>query len=281
MGARDFADFCTDNQEVITELVERFSDYEPTGGLDDAKLSHWLKQFQPQHRELALKVAESIHYYGIHEVNKLMATMHKLVVQQIEAGGAAANDVSFVPLGITGESGEDIARRYRNVNGLHGWRDRFVKAAQLPERIFQSKTPTVFFLDDFIGTGDQVVGYWEEVLSQLVPDYIGIYLVVVAAMPDGARRIESATPIRVLPVHTVPTRHQILSGACQRFSPHEKRTVCHYCDKIGNKPMGYGDCGLLLSFAYGTPNNSVSVIRGSKGQRSWRGLLPGWEDLQD
>lgn len=281
MGARDFVDFCTENQEAITELVERFSDYEPTGGIDDPKISHWLKQFQPQHRILALKIAHSIHYYGIHEVNKLMVPLHKLVVQQIEVGGAVAKDVSLVPLGLTGESGEDIARRYRNVNGLHGWKDRFVKAAELPGRIFQSENPTVFFLDDFVGTGDQVVRYWEEVLSQLVPDYIAIYLAVVAAMPEGSRHIERTTPIRVLPVHTVPTRHQIISSACQRFSAHEKKTVGHYCDHIGNKPLGHGECGLLLSFAYGTPNNSLSVIRGSKGQKPWRGLLPGWEDLQN
>jgi hypothetical protein len=116
-------------------------------------------------------------------------------------------------------------------------------------------------------------------LSQLVPEYKEIYLAVVAAMPDGARKVESSTPFRVLCVHTISTQYQLMSPTNQAFSDPERTTICRYSKVAGNMPLGYGDLGLLLSFAYGTPNNALSVIRGSKGQKPWRGLLPGWKDL--
>lgn len=280
MGAKDFLDFCVQNETEISDLVEKFSDYEPNGGVTEQKLSIWLKQFQPQHRALALKLAARIYYYGIHDVNGLMKPMHKLVLQQIEAVGAKVSDALFVPFGLDGESGVDIVRRYRNINNLHSWQSRFVRANEIVEKTYAAKNPVIVFIDDFVGTGDQVEGYWNEVLCLLVPEHFPMFLTVIAALPGGADYIESTTPIKVIQVHTIQSRYQIGNSACKEFSSQEKHTLKRYCTEIGNKPFGHGDCELLLSFAYGTPNNTISVIRGSKGQRPWRGLLPGWGDLQ-
>jgi hypothetical protein len=114
----------------------------------------------------------------------------------------------------------------------------------------------------------------------IVPDYIPAYLVLVAAHRTGIQRIESETPLKLFPVHTLGPREQLMESACRHFSAQEKNTIKRYCDESGNEPLGFGDLGLLVSFSYGTPNNSVSVIRGSKRQSPWRGLLPRYEDLQ-
>jgi hypothetical protein len=208
-----------------------------------------------------------------------MIPMHKLVLQHIDNVGANKSEALFVPLGANGESGADIIRRYRNANSLHSWQNRFIGKSEIIEKTYQAKKPIVVFFDDFVGTGGQVEKYWEEVLRMLVPEYHPIILAVIAALPEGIDHIENTTPIKVLPVHTIHPKFQINKSACNVFSSQEKHTIERYCNNAGYKPLGHGDCGLLLSFALGTPNNTIAAIRGSKGQKPWRGLLPGWEDL--
>jgi hypothetical protein len=208
-----------------------------------------------------------------------MRPLKQTIDQQIASEGANHRSVFYVPLGRAGESGTDILRRFRNVNRLHSLRQQFVTLIELPQVLFGQKEPVVFFLDDFIGTGRQVSDAWTETISQVVPDYIPMYLAVIAACRDGIERVENDTPLRVLSVHTLGPRDQLMESACMSFSSHEKNTLSRYCNVVGNGPLGFGDRGLLVSFAYGTPNNSISLIRGSERQTPWRGLLPSWEDL--
>jgi hypothetical protein len=146
-------------------------------------------------------------------------------------------------------------------------------------RITHTIAGRAFFLDDFIGTGKQVSDFWNEELYQYIPEYIPMYLAVIAACSVGVARIEAETPLKVIAVHTIPNRHYLMHSANSSFSGGEKTTIKNYCEKAGNEPLGFGGLGLLVSFAYGTPNNAVSVIRGSARQKPWSGLLPRWEDL--
>jgi hypothetical protein len=280
MSNSQLVEFLSKNGDDIQELVKKFADYEPTRGVSEAHLCQWISQFQAQHRALALRLAQCIPYYGIHQVNGLMPALHGVIQERIEAKAVPIRQVFFVPVGKTAESGEDIIRRYRNVNGLHGWQNQFVKASDLPQKIFESENPLIFFFDDFVGTGGTIIRYWNEVISQLVPEYMDMYLAALAINPDGALEIERGCPMRVLQVHSIHGEHCLFSSQNQHFSDQEKNILRRYSTEIGNLPNGYGDLGLMLSFAYSTPNNSISVIRGSKGQKPWRGLLPSWEDLR-
>jgi hypothetical protein len=274
-----FEEFLRENQEQVDALLLKFGDYEPVNGFDKAHLTTWLAQFQPQHRSGALKLAESIRYFGIDSINTLMPRVHSLISDQISQENADANSVFYVPFGSTGDSGEDIVRRYKTVNKLQRLQNQFISKVQLLDRIVKADNPVVFFLDDFVATGKQVSDYWQQELHQYVLEYVPMYLAVIAARSDGIKRIEAESPLKVLSVHTIGNRHCLLHSANTDLSNSEKLAVHNYCKKAGNQPLGFGDLGLLVSFAYGTPNNTISAIRGSERQRPWRGLLPRWEDL--
>ncbi len=281
VAVNGFERFCEGHEEELTQLVQTFADYEPLSGLDRAHLRRWLRQFQAQHRELALKLAGLISYYSTDKINGLMGTLHGLIKQQIKSEGVAGSDVYYVPFGRSGESGEDTVRRFRNFNKLDRLKEQFVKAFDIQGILLKKKSyePVVFFLDDFVGTGEQVTGAWHETIHQMVPEYLRLYLAVVAGTAEGADRIEKDTPFKVIAVHTIGSRQELMAKANTALSDGDKRTIKRYCQQAGNHPLGFGEKGLLVSFAYGTPNNTLSVVRGSKGQRPWAGLLPPWGDL--
>jgi hypothetical protein len=279
MASNDLQQFCADNEDVIEELVQTFSDYMPLSGVSQSRIVNWLGQFRPEHTALALQVAKSIQYYGSHSVDGNLRALGKAILWHIRHEAIPFNGVFYVPVGSVAESGQDIARRYRNVNGMQRRKDQFVHIRELPEKLFEHQRTMVVFLDDFVGTGNEVCGFWREAAEGLVPEYVPIYLGVIAAYADGIKRIEEECPITVVTIHELDSRHKLIDAANTAFTQLEKDVLEQYCQQWGNCPLGYCDMGALVSFFHGTPNDAPSLIRGSRKQRPYRGLLPGWPDL--
>jgi hypothetical protein len=279
MPITDLHQFCAEHQDEIEDLIEAFSDYQPGAGISVPHVMRWLGQFNAQHRLLALKLAKTVKYYGSNSVNRQLRALGQTVSQAVKDQNIPENSVFYLAGGRAGESGQDMLRRYRNVNDLRNRARQFVELLELPACLFQSDTPMVVFLDDFVGTGKQMCNYWQQVVYEYVPEYLPIYLGVVAAFADGIQRIEDNCPLTVLSVHTLTKRNQLLSAGNEVFSRSQKRILRGYCEQWANHPYGFGEIAALVSFFHGTPNNAPSVIRGSKHQRPNRGLLPGWSDL--
>jgi len=281
----DFDRFCQAQEVQLTRLAEKFADYAPPGGVDRAHVRRWLSQFGSRHWGLGLKLAQLILYYSTDKIHGLMTKLRAVISEQIKSEGVSEKEVYYVAFGRPGESGEDILRRFRLANKLDPARNQFINALEIPEILMKNPDPVLFFLDDFVGTGKQVADGWRDpnekssTLNQIVPKHLRLYLAVVAGTAEGAKRIEKETSFRVILLHTIGPKRELMAAANTSLSDKEKRTLKRYCEKAGNQPLGFGDKGLLVSFAYGTPNNTLSVVRGSKKQRPWVGLLPPWGDL--
>lgn len=270
--------FVREHESELNALVSKFADYEPCR-VNRAKIESWLAQFDAAHFQLAIKLMQHINYFGITDINGLMPNMHALVMQHIEQEGLILADAVFVPFGDAGESGQGILTRYRNACGARLQPKQLCQALALPAKLIEMEHPIVIFLDDFIGTGTQVSRAWD-VYSQLIPVSVPCYLFVIGAFEEGVNQIETTIPsLKVIQLHSFGVHHQLQESSNRAFSPREKRIISGYCERAGNLPLGFGDVGAIISFAYSTPNNTLSLIRGSKGQKKWQGLLPRWDDL--
>lgn len=270
--------FCDENDTRIEAVVQTFSVYQPQV-VNTAKILQWLGQFDPQHYEVALRLMETVAFYDLLRLQGLSRDLHQLILAQLRRDNIPWNDVYFVALGGAGDSGQEVTRRYRDVNRVQKVKLRLVP--ELQKLVYDASKKRVqlalVFLDDFIGSGKQVSDYWKDVLSQLVSIsprpamYVGCYV----ACEQGVAKVRE-TPLRVINVHYVPDR--LFLARSNAFNNDEKRVIRGYCDKVGNKPQDVY-LELMLAFAHGAPNNTLSVLRGSKGQRPWRGILPRFDDL--
>lgn len=276
MAKADIDTFGAQYDRDFDEIVAKFAGYEPSP-VDRPRLGAWLQNnLRPQHWPLGLKLLREIKYFSIVEIMQLMRPLRDATVAQLQNDGFDESEAVYVPYGRVGESANDIIRRYRNVNQLHRRRHQFLSPMELMEWCVDHDGPVVF-LDDFVGTGKQVSDNWDDHFSALVLPTTPVYLSVLAAWGPGTDTIQDRTPLRVLNLRTLDHRLQLES--CPRLTGGEKNTIMRCCEAAGNEPLGFGDLGLLVSFAYSTPNNSISVLRGSKGQRAFPGILPGYPDL--
>lgn len=269
--------FCDANDGRIDEIVQVFGTYQPQD-VSRPKILRWLNQFDTAHYDLALRLLESVEFYDFSRIHHLLRKLHPEVVAQFKRDGFSWNNVYFVPLGEPGESSHEMVRRYRDVNRLSP--DRLKLVPDLQSLIYEAAQKRVrlafVFVEDFIGSGKQMTKYWNG-LKQIVSisPQPAMYVACCAACDHGIQELRN-TPFQVLAVHYVPDRLYLTHT--RKFIEGEKQIIRQYCNQAGNKPADVY-LELMLAFAHGAPNNTVSVLRGTKGQRPWRGILPRYSDL--
>lgn len=281
MAADPLAVFFEQNDDRINEVVRRLGSYQPQT-VDRDRLRVWLRQVESQDYDLLLRILETLDFYDLPRLQILLRTLHKTIrTQTISDGFRRMENLVFAPMGETAESGQEIIKRYRDVNRIGSTKAKLAQVVELQQILYEANKAgeklAVVFLDDFIGTGKQVTDYWKQVLSQYIRPTQPMYVGTVVACDIGKEKVEAETPLRVMVVHRIQNRH--LFEPTDRFTQEEKNRIRGYCERVGNPPLGIGDLGVMVSFAHGCPNNTLSIIRGSKRQKHWKGILPRFGDL--
>lgn len=274
--------FLDENDARLDEVIATFATYQPQA-VTRGKLSIWLQQFDPQHRDVLLRVLEDVQYYDLARINGILKELHRAVRQQVKEDGIRdLSSMIFVPIGGAGDSGQEIFRRYRDVNRLEQTSASIALVPDLQKLVFKAQSDrqrrAIVFVDDFVGSGEQLSGYWKDVLTQLIPSPLpALYVASLVGYDTGIQLVHRETPLRVVTAHYIP------AAACldqtSSFNDGEKDIIRNYCGAVGNQPSGFGGLELLLAFTYGCPDNTLSVLRGSKRQRKWKGILPRFGDL--
>ncbi len=281
MAADALSTFWEENSDRLDTIATAFGSYQPQA-VNDTRLRLWLRQFQPSDYEVGLRIVETVDFYASDRVHSLLKELHKDIRTQLATEGfRKLEDIVFVPVGETGESGQEILTRYRNVNRIDKTNARLAQVVELQQLLYDlvsaNRTAALVFLDDFVGTGKKVTDFWNDVLSQHISPNQSMYLGVAVACRQGVEKIHAETPLRVIPVHIVQSRYFL--ETTNRFTAIEKALIAEYCEQVGNPSLGVGKLGLMLAFVHGCPNNVLSILRGSKRQRQWKGILPRYEDL--
>jgi hypothetical protein len=180
--------------------------------------------------------------------------------------------------GKVGKSGEVIMYEFNHCISIS--ESRLVKVSDLPSLPSHSK---IVFVEDLIGTGTQSIGYITNRLNLLLnPSHIP-YLLALCATPEAVEKVQENSNFTVLAgIQLSEEEYQHYSKASSYFSPAEK-VVLNNLNGLLKDPSKFDyDRGLLLSFYYAIPNNSMPMLwkegykyKDQKGRlREWFGLLP-------
>lgn len=280
-GSSEITRILVEHGVDVEELAEKYHDFNPVS-VDGARVAKWLAQFKEEDRLLAIRLGKQLEYFGTPRVMQQLRTLHELVLQRLSVEGKSIEDARFFAAGRAGESGGELITRYRNANGLTLHSHLFNDMRDLMMAGAGSNKPAFVFVDDFIGSGHQVVKYWDDMLSQLIsPPYTSPLLIcTVLACEEGIRHIQENTPLEVVHSYQVPEACYLTNDQNPHYNAAELATLRGYCESVESAiPFGYGKMGLCVSMYSGPPTNSISIIRGSRGQRPWIGLLPRYDDI--
>lgn len=143
---------------------------------------------------------------------------------------------------------------------------------------------TFFFIDDFLGTGQQFIDFFK---FYKLDQYKKIYFAYVpwVAHKEGIQKVKDEFPIlKVSAVETLNSTHSIFSkdSICfkdEKNTP-EKAKFFYYEILKKNKinitdsdRRGYGHLELTYAFSHSIPDNCLPIL--------WWGKSPGWSPLFD
>jgi FMN phosphatase YigB (HAD superfamily) len=238
-------------KDTLNELYLKFKNIVPRDRIDA-----WIMQFEPEHRDLAMKLAQKLAYFSHEEVSgycrRLYARLLRLGVRR----------PCFVGFGGAAESGPFIGYLFRKANRLPQ-RD-FLSLEEI-RRFNPKKHDGLVLLDDFVGTGVQAIDLWKRVsmafaLRRMPPI---VYLALVG-FRDAKEIISQDTDMKVELAQELTDVDRASFPATFGDSFKTKaamRTLAEYGRRIEpNYPLGYDNSAALVAFYYDTPNNTLPVV---------------------
>ncbi len=237
------------------------------------RLISWLKQFQDEHQSIAHRVLDSVILLSELEIQ----TGYKSILDALP--GWSKNPTErrgrwyFIGMGNPGESGQAMLRLFREANGLTAdrWQNSFVAPRELPSLALKA-IDNVVFVDDFAGSGQQMVGYWP-LIEELVASEAHCYLVLSATTTRAEAEIRNNTELDIKSPVILSEEHNLFSPHCATFTEDEKIILEEYGRKASRtQPRGYADCGLALVLSHKTPNNSIPILHANHD--SWISPFP-------
>ena len=242
--------------EEIAAEVKRWK-----GVKTQEEIESWLLMFDDHERDVALKLLGNTKYYGQRQIDKRLKVLHGKFLRTI---AHRPRDVWFFGVGGPSKSGQMLLYRYRAVNGLS--EDYFKPLSMLPA--FAAKgIRALAFVDDFMGTGNQLIEFWHEELSNRHGiERAELYCLVLFAFESAVESVRAQSPFDVVCVELLDERDRVFSRECTIFSTEEERIraeeICRQHGEVlwPECPLGYDDSQALIAFDYQTPNNSLPIL---------------------
>lgn len=262
----------------------------------------WIENFdEGRDREIAVSLLLSyVHLNEEHIRNSLKSTVRALSTE-VEFGGPAVradrwkafldSALFSYPEGKDGDTAASGRIFMRIVKEIGIRDDQILDPPDLIKHLHSKDRKAVIFLDDLSGTGNQFCQHWSRKYSLPIGKHsladidrkgkLGTsYFLPLVATAKAQGRIESETPIRVLPSYLLGNEYFILDTQSRIAPSYSRNELESFLEKYSPRVekskygvFGYSSLGMALSFHHGIPNNTLPIFRQGQDGSPWRSLV--------
>ncbi|MCK4731580.1 MAG: hypothetical protein KAT65_03895 [Methanophagales archaeon] len=250
--------------QFIIEAANRFHDHER---MSVNRVKKWAAQFENE-QNLAKKILINIKYYSGAIIKEAVEGLIDLACQHFEA---ERNELLYVPIGSPVEGSYVVARAIRGIEGIEESNFRFMSDLAKPTRT--SRFKGMVLIDDFSGTGDSFSSWWE-INETLIRPWRLPLIIGLLVLNYKANAALEKIPAELIYIDYLDLNDNVLLNDSNIFTQGEKQLLEHFCRKTRCRQMllkGWSECGLLLAFRHGCPNNSLPILWYNK--RRWQKLF--------
>jgi len=271
--------FLIDNSPAIEQLSRTFGNYSP--GITKTNVEHFISQFRDEHLSLSLKLLENVDYYD----SPIVTTLARDLGNQIKAlTNPNLDNVLICPIKpVFGTSTESIQRKLRqtmasNASERNHISQKIINYIDLQGLANDSQQKTIFFVDDFIGSGDTVIRSWGR--TQIWENDNHSYFVgVLVAYGDAIARIEEETGnhFEIIRSKELSENDRVFHPNNRIFTDAEKHILKSYCEALPNARehrYGHRNGQSLVVFSEMCPNNTLPILHQQSTSPQWTPLFP-------
>lgn len=298
-------------EEWVKRKVEFYITSKQWDNITISQLNSWLKNFDQQSRKYALTLLNHFIFYPERDVKRLCyhALTHVIFKEELldfdrRSSFACSNQTVYASLislikkcaivpiwseGNPSESGNTIARIYTTIPLIH--QRQVLRPDQVLPSIYEGTYQRFLFVDDFLGSGDQVIDFWNEPsislgssgkkipLSRIAQVHPGLSFEYVALVAStfGLNRVRTSCPELKLHVcEELTDEYRVFADTSMFFTTREERDLCHnylkdLCQKKGIDLLGWHQLDFAVAFHHGAPNSCLPLFW--KRATSWNQLV--------
>lgn len=272
-------------QNKIYLLCNRFN-----RSIDEHDILKWLKNFEPDEWDDALTVLENVEYLD----DAQLLEAYDYCLQKILDDTPIKVDIEFkkgrkikkrkkkskiivIPVGMYGKSGTAMIYYLKKTRTFYENSHRFI-LAENSEALsdYQGKQFYFLFVDDYFGSGDSAVDYFEEKIKDLINPLSYKYWISVVSQVRAEKVIQSK--VNNCKVISWKSRDKAFLRDRSPFGNRERvRYFRNFCYKYGEilvseEPLGYKNTQGMVTFSYGAPNNLLPIFWSSN--KRWVPIFP-------
>ena len=242
---------------TYSDLIDRtVADFGDHAGLDRPKVIRWLAQFPDSTIATGAKALSEVKYFARSDLEGMSKELADMVYGQYPT--VNPDLIYFVPIGLPSSGSFVVARHLRSIGVPRG---RIVDLLSLTQ-LSPDDVEVIVFIDDFSGTGSTFQNWWY-VIEQLVLPINATNVSGVLVLNHRANVALDEIFDMVLSVQFLDESSDIFHTSCGAFTEEEKDVLLTTCRETGAREglvKGWGDCGVLLAFVHGCPNNSLPIL---------------------
>ncbi|MEI8174111.1 MAG: hypothetical protein WCH07_11610 [Deltaproteobacteria bacterium] len=221
------------------------------------RLIRWLSQFGEDKIPLAIKLLKNIRYFGASNLMSMSQELVKMVINNFPH--IKASGIFYTPIGGPGSGAQMIARHLKSNADVPN--DNIVDLLTLYRESKKRKIDLIVFLEDFSGTGHTIEEWWNTNAPIILP--IGSDVLFGILVLNCQARTILEKELTMMTIQSLEERDNVFSPECEDFDTIEKERLLSFCKRTGCSERylkGYGECGLLVAFQHGCPNNSLPIL---------------------
>ncbi|AXB57681.1 phosphoribosyltransferase-like protein [Flavobacterium fluviale] len=243
----------------------------------------WLGNFEEHEIDLAKKILSNLTVYTTYEIESILndAFVNLFPKNVPDGHQLIVNDV-----GEFGKSGSMIAYFFQKTS-FYKKNAKSIKLVNNLKDISYDNFSiySLIMLDDFVGTGDSVKDYFY-VSREYMTAFANIYFIGIAGMRNGIKNLKGLFTKVVIPPSNIFKKAFAPDASYFGYRKHVPyrdmafkygKSLSQKKSKVGKKEkfinaLGYDNSQALVSFAYGSPNNTLPIIWAST--TGWIPLIP-------
>jgi len=255
-------------KKIETDLILQIKKWNGTIISQD-KIETWLSNFNSKEdRIAALKLLDKLTYITYQEMRPFITAAYNTLLYSINSENLKNCYVS--PIGKPTSGSNHLAKLFQEENRIDDY--LLIPFDNLESLIkTDNKKDTVILIDDFIGSGNTYIKWYEDHRA-LLDSFQEVFYVSIMGIQKGINNIELKNKTKVICANIFDEEDRVIDGTLfLEDKPQIEKLIKKHSSRIASEYVyGYDNSQLLLTFENNIPNNSVGILWWNK---NWKPLI--------
>ena len=269
-----------DTQE-IDKLIKTFGGAYKGSEITIEKVKSWLDNFKDnKEKRIFFNLLKSVEFYTEAKVREKFRTIFEENVRGIKRKINATSDemvdkkrykqkrddILLSSVDNVSKSGSFLTRTFADVNKIYS--TNIIDIEKISEKELNNHN-VVLFIDDLVASGGQIEEKIEKVLKiEGIKTYLEDKKIIFAHLLADQKAVQNLKEkysdypnLVIYYLDSISEKNNYYTAIQgNEGSENDEKTIREYCNKLGSRPMGYGEMALTIVFYYTCPNNCLPVL---------------------